>query len=62
MKRRTRLDIAIQELEISGFDENGKGDFEAKTKEYADALADYKTCISRFPFYMITKILNLPHE
>jgi Ca2+/Na+ antiporter len=58
MKKRIRLDNAEYTKQIS------EGDTETETKEteYETALADYAACVSRFPYNVIAKILNLPHE
>jgi cbb3-type cytochrome oxidase subunit 3 len=66
MKRRTRLDNALTALEIlregETLEDSEKSDFTTANKEYEAALADYKACISRFPWNVMVKILHLPHE
>jgi hypothetical protein len=63
MKRRARLDEALQRIEESREDEADvltESGFEALNREYEAAYADYQTCISRFPGIIMAKILQLP--
>ncbi|MCL2603980.1 MAG: hypothetical protein FWD90_05840 [Defluviitaleaceae bacterium] len=61
MKKRVRLDNALHELETHEADTDASV-LEAKEKEYEAAYADYHAYVSRFPFDIIAKILNLPRE
>jgi hypothetical protein len=62
MKRRTRLDNAIQAME-NEVDDLDTSYFTADLKEeYEAALAEYNAFIARFPFNFVAKILNLPHS
>ena len=61
MKHRTRLDLALEALEIlAEEDETTDEKYTAAQEEYDNALTAYKACISRFPGNVVAKVLGLP--
>ena len=62
MKRRTRLDLAIEALDeaLEIAEETNAPDPAEARQEYEAALAQYNACVSRFPGNIVAKILSLP--